>query len=281
MTPLIFLKLGGSLITDKDSPRTPRREVLARLAAEIAAARAARPELRLVIGHGSGSFGHVPARKHNTRQGVRTPAQWLGFAEVWQDARALNQIVVEALLDAGLPVIALPPSATLLATDGAPQLPSAQFFTRALHAGLIPLVNGDVAFDTVRGGTILSTEDAFTALAPVLRPARILLAGLEAGVWDDFPACTHLLAEITPQTLSTAASGISGSASVDVTGGMLEKVNLMLRLSAQIPGLDAFIFSGLQAGAVQSALLGDACGTRVLVPGTATLLDAQGYSPKG
>lgn len=281
MTPLIFLKLGGSLITDKDSPRTPRRDVLARLAAEIAAARAARPDLQLLIGHGSGSFGHVPARKHNTRQGVRTPAQWLGFAEVWQDARALNQIVVEALLEAGLPVIALPPSATLFATDGVPQLPTAQFFTRALHAGLIPLVNGDVAFDTVRGGTILSTEDAFTALAPVLRPARILLAGLESGVWADFPACTRLLDEITPQAFSVAASGISGSASVDVTGGMLEKVNLMLRLSAQIPGLDAFIFSGLQAGAVQSALMGAAPGTRIVVPGTATLLDTQGYAPKG
>lgn len=281
MTPLIFLKLGGSLITDKDSPRTPRRDVLARLAAEIAAARAARPNLQLVIGHGSGSFGHVPARKHNTRQGVHTPAQWLGFAEVWQDARALNQIVVEALLEAGLPVIALPPSATLLAADGVPQLPTAQFFTRALHAGLIPLVNGDVAFDTVRGGTILSTEDAFTALAPLLRPARILLAGLEAGVWADFPACTRLLPEITPQTLPSAASGISGSASVDVTGGMLEKVNLMLRLSAQIPGLEAFIFSGSQAGAVQSALMGAAPGTCVVVPGTATLLDAQGYAPKG
>jgi len=281
MTPLIFLKLGGSLITDKDSPRTPRRDVLARLAAEIAAARAARPDLQLVIGHGSGSFGHVPARKHNTRQGVRSPAQWLGFAEVWQDARALNQIVVEALLEAGLPVIALPPSATLLAADGIPQLPTAQFFTRALHAGLIPLVNGDVAFDTVRGGTILSTEDAFTALAPVLRPARILLAGLEAGVWADFPACTRLLPEITPQTHSATAAGITGSASVDVTGGMLEKVNLMLRLSAQIPGLEAFIFSGLQAGAVQSALMGAAPGTRVLVPGTATLLDTQGFPPKG
>ncbi len=266
MESLIFLKLGGSLITDKDTPRTPRRDVLARLAVEIAAARAARPDLQLVIGHGSGSFGHVPARKHNTRQGVLTPEQWLGFAEVWRDARALNQIVVEALLDAGLPVIALPPSATLLASDGAPHLSAPQIFTRALQANLIPLVNGDVAFDTVRGGTILSTEDAFTALAPILRPARILLAGLEAGVWADFPACTRLLDEITPRDLTEAAAGISGSASVDVTGGMLEKVSLMLRLSAQTPGLDAFIFSGLQAGAVQSALMGEACGTRVYDP---------------
>ena len=33
---LVFLKLGGSLITDKDRPRTPRPDVLARLAASTA-----------------------------------------------------------------------------------------------------------------------------------------------------------------------------------------------------------------------------------------------------
>jgi len=37
---LTFLKLGGSLITDKTQPRTPRPEVLARLMAEIAAVNA-------------------------------------------------------------------------------------------------------------------------------------------------------------------------------------------------------------------------------------------------
>jgi isopentenyl phosphate kinase len=55
---LVFLKLGGSLITDKDTPRSPRRDVLARLAAEILYAHRQRPQMQLVIGHGSGSFGH-------------------------------------------------------------------------------------------------------------------------------------------------------------------------------------------------------------------------------
>mgnify|MGYP000518499152 CR=1 FL=1 len=36
MKELVFLKLGGSLITDKTRPRTPRPESLARLAGEIA-----------------------------------------------------------------------------------------------------------------------------------------------------------------------------------------------------------------------------------------------------
>ncbi len=118
MQNLVFLKLGGSLITDKQSASTARLDVLERLAGEIKAALGAEPDIRLVLGHGSGSFGHVPAKKYGTRQGVSTPEQWLGFAEVWEEARALNQIVIETLLAAGLPVIAFPPSAAVLAQDG-------------------------------------------------------------------------------------------------------------------------------------------------------------------
>ena len=38
MTELVFLKLGGSLITDKDLPYTPRLDKLTELAQEIKAA---------------------------------------------------------------------------------------------------------------------------------------------------------------------------------------------------------------------------------------------------
>ena len=35
----------------------------------------------LVIGHGSGSFGHYMASKYGTRKGVDGPDQWAGFAK--------------------------------------------------------------------------------------------------------------------------------------------------------------------------------------------------------
>ena len=73
----------------------------------------------------------------------------------------------------------------------------------ALANKLLPVIHGDVVFDEARGGTILSTEDLFTHLAHQLHPKRILLAGLEAGVWEDFPARTHLIEEITPRVLYT------------------------------------------------------------------------------
>ncbi len=61
---------------------------------------------------------------------------------------------------------------------------------------MLPVVHGDVAFDEALGGTILSTEDVFAFLAEHLSPTRILLAGIEAGVWEDFPARTKLVKQI-------------------------------------------------------------------------------------
>ena len=161
---LVFLKLGGSLITDKSAARTPRPEVLSRLAQEIAGARQANPALRLLLGHGSGSFGHVPARQYGTRQGVRSPGQWRGFAEVWREANALNRLVVDALYAAGIPVVAFPPSASVTACDGRLAAWDIAPLRAALAAGLLPVVQGDAIFDTALGGTILSTEEVFIHL---------------------------------------------------------------------------------------------------------------------
>mgnify|MGYP003414827420 CR=1 FL=1 len=58
---LIFLKLGGSLITDKRQPETPRLDIIRQVAATIAAALRRDRSLRLLIGHGSGIPPGAPA----------------------------------------------------------------------------------------------------------------------------------------------------------------------------------------------------------------------------
>jgi isopentenyl phosphate kinase len=258
---LTFLKLGGSLITDKDSPHTACPKTIRRLADEILAARQTHPAMQLVIGHGSGSFGHMPAKKYGTRDGVHTPEEWLGFQKVWQEARALNQIVMDILSQAGLPVVSFPPSASITAQSGQVQSWDLAPLRAALAAGLIPLIYGDVIFDTIRGGTILSTEELFFHLTPVLSPQRILIAGIENGVWQDYPARTTLIESITPSTFDEVAASLKGSQSVDVTGGMLAKVQSMVDLAAAHPGLEVLIFSGSQQDTLTQAISGENPGT--------------------
>jgi isopentenyl phosphate kinase len=258
---LVFLKLGGSLITDKEKPYTARPEKLAAITARIAAARDANPNLRLVLGHGSGSFGHAAASQHGTRRGVSGPEAWRGFAEVWYQAAALDRIVVDVLRAAGLPVLALAPIAAVTADMGTVASWDLGPLQAALENGLLPVVYGDVIFDQALGGTILSTEDLFGHLARSLRPRRILLAGREPGIWADFPARNILLPEITPESLNWYAGGLGEAAGADVTGGMVSKVSQMLELVKEIPGLDVLIFSGEDDENIARALRGENPGT--------------------
>ncbi len=260
---LQFLKLGGSLITHKNIPNTARLEVLTRLAQEIAQARQENPQLKLILGHGSGSFGHVAGRHYGTRQGVHTEQEWFGFVRVWQAAQALNRLVMDVLADAKLPAIALSPLASILARSGRVAMWELAPLRSALQAGLIPVVYGDVIFDEALGGTILSTEDLFTFLAHQLHPRRILLAGIDEGVWEVYPVCTRLISDITPQNIATIAKSFGESAVADVTGGMASKVQLNLELASEIPELEILIFSGNTPGNVPLALGGAQIGTRI------------------
>lgn len=259
---MIFVKLGGSLITEKSKPETARLEILDRLAGEIAEACRSRPELRMVLGHGSGSFGHVAAARFRTHEGARSPEDWRGFAEVWRSANRLNRIVADALAGAGLPIISFPPSASALARDGVITTLAHDPLLRALDVGLLPLVQGDVAFDTLRGACIVSTEQVFTWLAPKLKPERILLAGQEAGVFSDFPENRLLAAEVTQDSLPTER--LTGSSAVDVTGGMAAKVRAALAWASADPKVEIRIFTGEEPGQLRDALLGERPGTQVV-----------------
>ena len=284
---LIFLKLGGSLITDKTRPRTVRPDVLKRLCEEIASARKRDPNLLLLLGHGSGSFGHVAAKEYKTRDGLplTPPSQppptegrsqfsplrgeleggkyWFGFSEVWHEARTLNVHVMDALRAAGIPSMALPGSASVIARDGKVAAWDVEPIRRALENGIVPVVYGDVIFDEIRGGTILSTEDLFMHLARKLRPQRILLAGLEDGIYADFPVRKQRVTRVTPQSFDELSASIGASAGTDVTGGMDSKVRQMLALVKEIQDLSVQLFSGVHSGSLEDVLLGEHIGTLI------------------
>jgi isopentenyl phosphate kinase len=277
MKELVFLKLGGSLITDKTQPYTPLLDVMDDLALQIKTALQTHPELRLVIGHGAGSFGHVPASEYHTRDGLppqSTPLThrerdesednyWKGFAEVWYQASTLNRYVMKALHKADVRAIALPPSSSVIASDGQVSIWETTPIRMSLAAGIVPVIFGDVTYDEVRGGTILSTEDLFMRLAHALNPERILLAGLEAAVWADFPARTRKIDTITPASFEEVSAGVGKSHGADVTGGMQSKVRQMLDLAASSPGLSVQIFSGTEPGNIVRALTGEVLGTLI------------------
>lgn len=260
---IVYIKLGGSLITDKHSERTPRRPVIRRLAREIVTCMGKLPQTNFLIGHGAGSFGHIQAHLYDTRAGVTSTRDWHGFATVAAAVADINNIVRNELLSAGVPVFNVHPSASAHCYDG--KLIGFNFepIQRAMDSGLTPLLHGDVAFDEIRGGTIISTEMIFSFLSANFPPKKVLLAGLAPGVLHSHPSGS-VIPEITPHTFPDYAASATLSDAPDVTGGMKGKVEEMLALVKLIPEATVHIFSAQSEGALLHTLCGTESGGTVI-----------------
>jgi len=251
------------LITDKDRVNTAKLDQIDAICHEIALALHEDKGLKLILGHGSGSFGHHAAKKFNTRQGVSKPEEWLGFADVASRARELNQIIVDRLLLARIKGVSISPFSEIYSRNHEILTWDTIILEESIKRRLIPVVYGDVVLDDQLGGTIFSTEEVFSSLAKKFMPDEILLAGREDGVWEDYPSCTRLLKEINPEKTRFDVAALQGSASIDVTGGMLSKVEEMGTLVRKQPNLVVQIFSGQKTGNILNALRGIRIGTTI------------------
>ena len=268
MSGVLLVKLGGSLITDKTRPESPRTEVIERLAGEIARASGSRPESLggLILGHGSGSFGHVAARRYGLAQGIRAADQLPGVSLTQERAAALHRIVTAALAAAGALPFSIAPSSCVVSAAGHPVALADEPLRLALDRGLLPVVYGDVVTDREWGVSICSTERLFDLLARRLPDRglavrRVLWLGETDGVWDD---AGRTIPRISADTFTEAAKAIGAPAGVDVTGGMLHRVETALGLARL--GIPSLILNGLVPGALERALRGEEiAGTEVLV----------------
>lgn len=259
MNNLVFIKLGGSLITDKRKRYHAIHTTITRLAEEIAQALKIDPTLKVLIGHGSGSFGHVAAHEsgYDVKAGHPSP---MAFAQVGAAASALNHIVRTAFLEANLPAISMPPSASARLRDGKLTQMAVEPIISLLKQGLIPIVFGDVALHVDgQSGGIASTEMVFRLLAERMLPQRMLLLGMVEGVFEQMPSKKHpiatLIPEITFQNWPSVRNGLGGSHGTDVTGGMIAKVSETLHLIQAVPTLQIRIISGTQPGLLKRLLV--------------------------
>lgn len=253
MPDLVFLKLGGSAITDKTRESTARPEIIRRIAREIHLALDSNSTLSLLIGHGSGSFGHFAA----ARSGFGQRGNWRAYSETGAAAAQLTRIVTDIFVSEGISLVEMQPSASALCRDGKlVQLATAPIEFALAHR-LVPLVHGDVAFDATRDMTIASTEMIFAYLAGRLKAKRIILAGIVDGVFTGDPLKdpdAKLIREITPRNFPQIESQLRGSHGVDVTGGMVDKVSKMVALVEQQPTVQVQIISAMREGNLTRAL---------------------------
>lgn len=258
LTDVVLVKLGGSLITDKARPETPRLEVIRRLAEEITD----QGPFRMILGHGSGSFGHVAASQYGIANGIRSADQLPGVPLTQQRAAALNRLIVEALSDAGALPFSIAPSSCLVSAGRRPASFEAEPLVLAFQRGLLPVLYGDVVMDREGGISIASTEQVFEIVARCLLDRgwtirRALWLGETDGLYD---GAGQTIPHLSAARLKEASRFIGDPKGTDVTGGMRLRLDTALTLAKM--GIPSLLLNGLTPGLLGKALRGEA------VPGT-------------
>lgn len=252
------LKLGGSVVTVKDAPMTADDGNITRLCEEIKAA-GPRP---LIIVHGGGSFGHPVASKYGITDGFTSERQVPGFARTHQAMVMLNKIVVDRLLDLGVPAVSVAPSSFIATSGGRIDTVDFKIVGRLVVRGILPVLYGDAVLDWTKGFSILSGDQLAVRLATELGASRLVFGVDVDGVFTSNPKLApdaRLVERLSLEKLEGFIK-IGRALTTDVTGGMLGKVSEARE--AVEAGVEVQIVNATKRDVILKALMGEP------VPGT-------------
>jgi isopentenyl phosphate kinase len=251
---LIVLKLGGSVITQKEKPMTPNLDAIKRLAREIAEADVE----RLIIVHGGGSFGHPLAKQYSIKEGYEEPSQIEGFSKTHQAMLELNKLVVDALIRNNIPAFSVSPSSCIVTKAGRIQIFYDSTLIRLLNTGFVPVLFGDAVLDNNTGFTILSGDQLIAVLATKFNAEKIIIGADVDGLYTADPktnTSAQLIPHITLRELQALLHNIEEAKVTDVTGGMLGKI--LELIPAIDAGIQAFVVNAVKEDNVYKALKGE------------------------
>jgi isopentenyl phosphate kinase len=218
------LKLGGSVITDKEKPLTPDLKAIERLADEISRAKPS----SLILVHGGGSFGHPVAERYGIAGGYADPSQILGFSQTHLAMTLLNSWVMEALIRHNIAAVEVHPSSCAVTKAGRIANMELEPLKKMLKLGFVPVLYGDAVLDSEKGFAILSGDQLVSSLAIKLGASRIIMGADVDGLYTADPkadSSAQLISHLTLEELKSLKHKIEGSKATDVTGGMLGKVH--------------------------------------------------------
>lgn len=233
MKKLIFVKFGGSLITDKGKEEKTNDRAIESLAGQVKSAKEKNNGMNLLIGTGAGSFGHMQVKKFGVEEGIKTQKQKMGFAVIEDAVSRLNQIVVSELIKKNIPAVSIKPS-SMFTTD----MGSVKYFFidpvwGFINTGIIPVMYGDMVYDSAVNGSILSTDRIFYELAVIfskqnIKVDKVIFCGATNGVLDK---SGRTIERITVKNYPEYQDVFFENKYIDVTGGMKKKVQTALWIS--------------------------------------------------
>jgi isopentenyl phosphate kinase len=247
-----LVKIGGSVLTDKQRPLHFQRAAAHTVAADIRLSRTVP-----VIVHGTGSWAKGIGRHYYGDGGWFRDAT--GFQMTCWRIRRLQEELAAVLRDEGVVCCPLQANALFHRADGILDLYDAGPVSRLVDAGVSPLLCGDLLVDGPGRFRVVSSDAIAVAIARRLRVSDCVFATDVDGVWD---SAGQVMPRVTEPALAASASDRR-----DVTGGMSAKIVAALDIAAT--GARTTIVNGRIRGRVRGALAGRAVtGTLVASSGT-------------
>ncbi len=250
MKTIILLKLGGSIITHKNIPYKARPDIIRKLAKELKKV----THTSLVLAHGAGSFAHTSAKEFGGKKGYKS--KW-GIAKVARDAMEINRIVMDVLIEEGIPAVSLRPMSMMMTREGKLKKDLFEIVEEVINQGLIPVVYGDVIWDKKWKSTIYSGETTLNEIGIYLSKkgfnvTRVIQVGETNGVYDDEGKTIPL---INKENWKSIKRYVFNSKRIDVTGAMKHKIENALDVADK--GIKTWITNGTIPNELSHALSGN------------------------
>lgn len=244
MNDVIVLKIGGSVLTDKNKVSSAKADTIARMAKEINEGKSS----KLVLIHGAGSFGHHQAKEYRLIEGLN---DWSikGLLPTHNAVKSLNKMIIDALHMNGIDALPVHPLSACVLKDGRIEHMCTGVIEQMLAHDIVPVLHGDVAMDITRGEAVLSGDQLVVYLAELLKAKRVGIGTNVDGVYD---TQHQVIRKITPAGIEEVKGALTGSSGVDVTGGMYGKIMELMELASA--GIPSQVFNAETPGNIRSFL---------------------------
>jgi len=268
---MIILKIGGSILTKKDSIE-PEVDFdnLNRIAGEIKESLYANSISNdlidgLVIIHGAGSFGHPPAKKYKIGEPFNKEEYFekkIGFCEIQNEVKKLNSIICDVLIKHGIPSIAIPPSSFITTHNKRIYDFDLDLLKIYIREGFVPVLYGDVVIDDNVKMAVVSGDQVLQYIAKFLKSDRIVLGTDVDGVYTKNPKTHSDAYHIDEVNSIEDIQFLESTTNIDVTGGMVGKVKELLDLAEY--GISSEIINANEKRAIAKSLQGmEVRGTKI------------------
>jgi isopentenyl phosphate kinase len=246
---MIVIKIGGSVITFKNRPYTANLLNIERIAGEIAHIWPKIKE-KLIIVHGTGSFGKPPALRYGYMDG-RIKSSKIPVAKIKFDILRLHNKLLEALLKKGIRAISLPCDSFVEFGGGKIKKINISHITKWLNKGFLPVINSDVLVDGA-SLSVCSSDDIAAHIAGNLAAEKLIFLTDVDGIYDEK---RNLIEEILKSDLLKLKFGLKKS-SKDVSGAMAGKIKQIVALLKIKQNLKVHILNGFSHGRLNKVLMG-------------------------